>query len=511
LAGRYRLVDQLSAGAGWTYWRATDETLARLVTVLTFALGFPRLPEAVTAARAASRLTDPRFAQVFDVEGADEAGYVVAEWVVGESLLDMLSEGPLDPARAVSLALETAQAVAAAHAVGLAHRRLTPACLHWTQGGGVKISGLSIDAALDGATPADSDEAESPELADTRALARLLYAALTGYWPGPQGPGPALLPPAPEADGAPCTSRQVSAAVPANVDAVICQTLFQRPGRSGPAISTAAGFADALAQVAPPSPQRFPGMPPPQPTLGHGGYDPSTNPYPSPEAPRPPRSGNGYRHTTAGRSIPAKAMVAAVVALLLATVGVVVWSAGRGHHTAPPQAAPSHSTTPAAAAAVLLKPVSATSFDPLGDGGGEDPGQAHYVIDGNNTTPWHTSYYLNYPKFGNLKAGTGLILDMGKQVRLSQVTVRFGSTCCAHVQIEIGNNNQPAASSLSTFTTLQSSDHAAGPMTFNVTNATTGRYVLIWLSSLPPNGTASQYQAFIYSVSVKVSVASQPG
>ena len=41
LAGRYRLVDQVGSGTGWTYWKATDETLARSVTVLTFATGFP--------------------------------------------------------------------------------------------------------------------------------------------------------------------------------------------------------------------------------------------------------------------------------------------------------------------------------------------------------------------------------------------------------------------------------------------------------------------------------------
>ena len=54
LAGRYRLVDQVSAGAGWTYWKATDETLARSVTVLTFATGFPRVAETVTAASVAA-------------------------------------------------------------------------------------------------------------------------------------------------------------------------------------------------------------------------------------------------------------------------------------------------------------------------------------------------------------------------------------------------------------------------------------------------------------------------
>src|SRR5260370_25685218 len=120
LAGRYRLVDQVSTGAGWTYWKATDETLARSVTVLTFATGFPRVAETVTAARAASRLSDPRFSQVFDVEDAIELAYVVLEWVVGASLLDMLSEGPLDPPRAAALMSAAPKASAAAHTTALA-------------------------------------------------------------------------------------------------------------------------------------------------------------------------------------------------------------------------------------------------------------------------------------------------------------------------------------------------------------------------------------------------------
>src|SRR5271170_5061355 len=276
LAGRYRLVDQTSAGTGWAFWKATDETLARSVTVLTFAAGFPRITEAITAARAASRLGDPRFSQVFDVEDAGELDYVVLEWVAGESLLDMLAAGPLDAPNAVSLLSEAARAVAAAHAGGLAHLRLNPACLHWTRGSGVKITGLGIDAVLAGLTPATAD-GESPELTDTRDLARLLYAALTGYWPGPLEPaepvrpedaagpgdppdrtGPTGLPLAPEADGVPCTPRQVSAAVPATIDALTCQALFQQPGRHGPAPSTPAMLAEALASVATPDPLPVP-------------------------------------------------------------------------------------------------------------------------------------------------------------------------------------------------------------------------------------------------------------
>jgi serine/threonine protein kinase len=515
LAGRYRLVDQVTAGPGWTYWKATDETLARSVTVLTFATGFPRVAETVTAARTASRLGDPRFAQVFDVEDGDELAYVVLEWVASESLLDMLSEGPLEPARAAALLVETARAIAAAHDIGLAHRRLDPACLHWTPGGGVKIAGLGIDAALAGpALTAPDDGADDPELTDTRDLARLLYAALTGYWPGQPGSAgsaPGLLPPAPENGGGLCTPRQVSAGVPAGVDDVTCRALFQQPNRHGPALSTAVTFADALASAAPPVPSPFATAATPAPrTAAHGyGYqqDGSTNPYPPPDA--APRTRAGGRKPPAERSIAARAIISVVIVLVLAAVGVAAWSISHSlNRSATPTPSRSHSSSPAVAAAVPLKPVGVSSFD---SGGGEDPGGAQYAIDGNASTFWHTSYYLGSPIFGGLpKKGTGLILDMGKQVRLSQVMVQFGATCCTHAEVEIGNSNTPSAATLSTFTPVQGSTTAHGSTTFDVTKQTAGRYVLIWITDLPPlAGSPGRYEALIYDITVRGFAASQ--
>src|SRR2546430_2718325 len=187
LAGRYRLVDQVSSGTGWTYWKATDETLARSVTVLTFATGFPRVTETVTAARAASRLGDPRFSQVFDVEDGEELAYVVLEWVSAESLVDMLSEGPLDPARASALMVEAARAIAVAHDLGLAHLRLDPACLHWTAGGGGKIAGLGIDAPLAGPAPTGPAAVGPPAPADPGRPARLGLPARRDGGPVPAG------------------------------------------------------------------------------------------------------------------------------------------------------------------------------------------------------------------------------------------------------------------------------------------------------------------------------------
>jgi hypothetical protein len=577
LAGRYRLVDQTSEGAGWTYWKATDETLARSVTVLTFAAGFPRVAEVVTAARAASRLSDPRFSKVFDVEDADEHAYVVTEWVVGESLLDMLADGPLDSPHAVMLVSEAARALAAAHADGLAHLRLGPACLHWTAGGGVKITGLAVDAALAGAAPAASQDGDNPELIDTRDLARLLYAALTGYWPGPltaaeatrppgdQEPGGALeaaetqdlseteetavvtaaaeadgaaeaeaptgagkveggdgavepggLPPAPEADGVPCTPRQVSAAVPANIDALTCQALFQRPSRHGPALSTPAMFAEALASVAKPEPLPVTLMPAAA-ARAPDGHEPHGSGHPYRPAVPVPRAGAGasYRRTSGERSPAATAIVSAVIVLVLAAAGIAGWTFSHQPHTAapPPTGSPSSSSGPSAASATVLRPVSANSFDAYGDDdGNEDGSAAQYVIESKPGQFWHTDYYLNHPVFGNLKTGTGLILDMGRPVRLSQVMVRFGTSCCAHVEIEIGNDDSPVPSALAAFTEVSSSDHAAGPTTFDVTSHATGRYVLIWITYLPPMaGYTDRFQAQVYGVVVHGFAASQSG
>ena len=553
LAGRYRLVDQVNEGAGWTYWKATDETLARSVTVLTFATGFPRVAEAITAARAASRLNDPRFPQVFDVEDADELPYVVMEWVVGESLLDMLAEGPLDPPRAAALVLEAAQAITAAQAAGLSHLRLNPACLHWTPGGGVKIAGLGIDAALAGpaltgtgltdpepadpepagpelndpeltrsdlaradltrADPTAGQGAEDPALTDTRDLARLLYAALTGYWPGQQstgGSGPGLLPPAPETDGALCTPRQVSAGVPASIDAVTCQALFQRPSRHGPALSTPAMFADALASVAPPVPMAFLPASGSQTTAIGYGRDAATNPYPKANTGTDTRSRSGGHGSRPPRHRAAVtwAVISAVIVVVLAAIGVALWSASRSsHNSTAPSPGRTQSTSPAAAAAVPLTPVSASVF---ALGSTDDPSGAKYAIDGSASTFWHTDYYVGQSVFGGLDTGMGLILDMGKEVRLSQVMVQFGAICCTHVEIEIGNSDTPAA--LNTFTELQSSSKAVGATTFGISKNTTGRYVLIWITDLPLEaGYNNHYQALIYNIVVRGPAAAQSG
>jgi hypothetical protein len=530
LAGRYRLVDQVAVGSGWAMWKAMDETLARLVSVLTFAPGFPRIPEVVTAARAASRLTDPRFAQVFDVEDGGEQAFVVLEWVNGESLTDMLADGPLEPARACALIADASRALAGAHAAGQVHMRLTPDTLRWTRSSGVKITGLGIDAALvgDGLVGAAAGD---PALTDTVDMAALLYAALTGYWPGESQ---TALPPAPESDGVACTPRQVTADVSPGIDGVVCRALFQRGGRHGPPIMSPGEFADALADVAPPVPLPEPAPMVPLGTLdapypgnnGYGGFPPNpddpaswalpdrrrgdTAPYQHqyparvpPRAAREPRGGLSRAAITV--------VVVLVIAALVGTALAIATSLGKSSNNTPNSGTKHPKTSVAQAGSSVLKPVGDTTFNILGTppGNTEDPATAGNAIDGSLSTSWATSYYLGSPNFGGLKAGTGLLLDMGQAVKLSQVDVLFGSQCCTTAEIYIGNSNAMVPTALNNFTKVAPSATASGNHVFTTNSSATGRYVLIWITSLPPmQGASGRYQALIYNIVVHGTPAS---
>lgn len=501
-----------------------DETLARPVSVLTFAPGYPRIPQVVTAARAASRLTDPRLAQVFDVEDGGGQAYVVLEWVGGETLTDLVADGPLDPARACSLVAEAARAVAGAHAAGLAHLRLTPETLRWTRSSGVKITGLGIDAALADSVLSETAEPD-PAVTDTQDLAALLYAALTGYWPGESQTG---LPPAPASDGVVCTPRQVTADVPQAVDRVVCRALLHRAGRQGPPILVPGEFADALSSVAPPVP-----LPEPAPPLPRGNFEPppqydyaERDGYPGYQAGYPPDPDDpaSWALPERGRGGPAahqqrypaprpggtsRALLGVVVILVIAAVvatALVISSSllKSGGRQASSTQSPKASSSPVGA--TVLTPSGVDTFNIFGSDD-EDASRVRQAIDtgpGSLKTAWATEFYIDRPNFGGLKPGTGLIIDMGRPVRLSQVDVLFGSKCCTTAEIYLGNSNAKSKTALSNFQLVAPSAAVSGRHAFTTNGHATGRYVLIWITNLPPkSGSANQFQALIYNVVVR--------
>jgi hypothetical protein len=506
LGGRYRLEDRLAAASGWAAWKAIDEILARPVSVITFAAGFPRLEQVVTAARAASRLTDTRLTQVFDVEDSLERAYIVLEWPSGETLADLVAPGTLDPAAGARIVAEVASALSGAHAAGLAHLCLRPDTVRWTPGGGVKVTGLGIDAALSGVTAAD------PQLADTHGLGELLYAALTGMWPGPDYPG---LPPAPEADGLPCRPRQARAGVPTALDDVASRALAL-PGRdSHVPLTTPAELATALAAAVPREElplsaalQRGPWREPSRFAQPPGATAPWSPARRDNLGQTQPPDGPRYRQDPGGRRL---GRIAAVAVLVLAVVAGGTVAAVDLLHKSPATAGtthgPRHTTSPAAAQPAAIKIAWARGFDALNlsDTQDENSYLAPNVLDG-NPAGWQTQEYFGSPYFGHLKAGTGLILNLGKPVQVTSLQVTFGSQPGANVKIFEGNSDTRSRANLESMKKIASAKDVSGQVTFTVTHPVSGQYLVIWFTKLPPDGNHKGQKAYmgeIFDVTVK--------
>src|SRR5690242_10317435 len=261
LGGRFRLDERISledqvsspCGSSWearglSLWKATDSLLGRPVTIYLLPRGIPVPRTVVEGIQSAAKVTDARIAKVYDTDFNPECPYIVTEWAPGTHLEDLLLSGLPTPALAAAMIADAADAIAVAHRAGRPHLRLTPRALRWDPGRGLKVTGFGIDAALCG----PQDPNANPMTADTMALARMLYALLTGYWPGD---GPTPLPAAPRHKGQVCTPRQVRAGVPAVLDVITYRALQGEAADAPLRAQTPAGLAMALSMVQRPSRQ----------------------------------------------------------------------------------------------------------------------------------------------------------------------------------------------------------------------------------------------------------------
>jgi hypothetical protein len=245
LAGRYRLDDLLAESEDARFWRATDTVLARSVAIHAVPSDDPRADDLLEAARVSATVSDPHLLRVLDCDDSGGITWVVNEWGDGISLDLMLQQGTLPPSRAAWLTREVAEAIAAGHAQGVAHGRLNPEAVLVTHAGAVKLIGYVVDASLHGTrapdpTYGDLDERE----ADVINLAGILYAALTGRWPGV---APSSVPPAPREGRRPLRPRQVRAGVPRTLDTICERVLHKEASRHAMPIETAQEIAAALA------------------------------------------------------------------------------------------------------------------------------------------------------------------------------------------------------------------------------------------------------------------------
>jgi serine/threonine protein kinase len=193
---------------------------------------------------------------------------------------------------------------------------------------------------------------------------------------------------------------------------------------------------------------------------------------------------NGGQDRVPGRKWLWLAVVLAVG--LLVVVGVVfVRNLGRGSDT--PGANPSASPSPSATAKASTKvPISSvTDFDPEGDPPEENPDETALAFDGNPSTAWQTLTYQGNPKLGGLKSGVGLLVDLGKPTRVGEVRLTLIGTPTS-LKILSAPGSTTAPSNTDGLSTVATAAGAGTDVALKLEKPTTTRWLVVWLTSLPP-------------------------
>jgi eukaryotic-like serine/threonine-protein kinase len=408
VGSRYRLDELVGTGGMAQVWSATDTVLNRRVAVKILHPHLRTDPTFVERfrqeARSGAQLHHPSVVAVYDTVSAPELEAIVMELVEGETLrarLDRVGALPADAVR--HLGVELADALDAAHRVGLTHRDIKPANILLCPDGSLKLAdfgiakdGSSTDLTQDGTlvgtanylAPEQVEGAAVDGRADQFAVGVVLYEALCGRLPfnGDTETARAVA----RLHQRPTPPDQLTGAATPAVSAVILRMLERQPDARYPTMAEMAAALDRAFETAASVP------PPPAPV---------TNVRPAVPAAAPRRA----RRNWVGMTILAMLIGAA----LLVIVVLVDSGVNTPHATA---------TTSAPAQTGLVPISNVTPFDPEGSGPpGENNAQAGRTFDGNPATSWSTEQYQQRD-FGT-KSGLGLIVRLDRRVNLTRLDV----------------------------------------------------------------------------------------
>ncbi|MBC9000876.1 protein kinase family protein [Micromonospora aurantiaca] len=489
LAERYELVEHINNdSAGRLVWRGVDVVLRRPVAVVLRYPGGDSATEMLQAAVAASRVIHPNLVGVYDAIDEDDRAYVVREWVDGQSLREMVAaDGPLDPARATAIGNAVASALAAVHATGMVHGNLHPGTVMISDDGRVVLA----DARTDGA---DSQEN------DLRAVGGVLYFALTGHWPHGEAPlhgataghGRAALPDAVrDAGGAIAAPRQMRAGVPAYLDDLTMDLLdAEIPPPSSDVL------AAELSRLDIPADEQFLEQAGPLRFTAEPGEEPS------------PLAAAGGRKVAIG--------IAGLLAVALVGLLIGINALGGGDDgDKEPVAQPSNSAPATGGGAEPAAQVRKLTIqdvriiDP--DGDRAEVRNAEKVIDGNDDEGWETNSYRNNGKFGGLKKGMGVWIDLGAPHTVKQLEATLSATG-ATVELRTGARGDfPSSSSgdkqlVNAYSTLigPANEDGGTKMIFNAFEPDQKyQYLLFWITKLPAKDSGNSWKLGVQEIVVQ--------
>src|SRR6202048_4198721 len=210
--GNYRILEKIGAGGQGTVYKATDTKLGRAVVVKVLPAELTvkeaNLKRFEREARLASALDHPNICTIFDLNDINGIHFIAMQYIEGRNVRQLVNGRPLSLESALSITLQVADALAAAHARGIIHRDIKAGNVMVTPGGQVKVldfglaklldeeaartSGIHHTELTEGGIPYGRATYAAPEQArgdrvDARAdifsTGVLLYEMLTGTWP----------------------------------------------------------------------------------------------------------------------------------------------------------------------------------------------------------------------------------------------------------------------------------------------------------------------------------------
>jgi len=210
--GNYKITQKIGAGGQGAVYKATDNKLGRTVVVKVLPAELTvketNLKRFEREARLASTLDHPNICTIFDLDEANGVHFITMQYVEGRNVRQLVAGRPLELRSALLIAIQVADALAAAHARGIIHRDIKSANVMVTDSGQVKILDFGLAKLLDEseatakqihqteltevgvpygtATYAAPEQARGDRVdsrADIFSTGVLLYEMLTGTWP----------------------------------------------------------------------------------------------------------------------------------------------------------------------------------------------------------------------------------------------------------------------------------------------------------------------------------------
>jgi serine/threonine-protein kinase len=140
---QYEILRRLGAGGSGVVYLANDSLLQRPVVLKILRTGLLSAQQMrstmLREARLASAIEHPNVCAIYEVGESDDEGYIVMQYVPGQSLDRLIGQGPASLQLVLSVGIQIADGLQAAHGLGIFHRDLKPQNVMLTDGGLVKI------------------------------------------------------------------------------------------------------------------------------------------------------------------------------------------------------------------------------------------------------------------------------------------------------------------------------------------------------------------------------------